>query len=231
MMNVRNHKNLNGFSLVELLVVISIIAVLLAIMIPSLSKARLQARVLIVNYELNQVGLALEAYESSNAGNWPAVRWDCMAPEHIYSLPPELVDGGYLPGKKNELIHTSTVEDKFYTGHTYKYVAVGKAFTQLGTKSPDRYLSIPQNFPTSNQGKLVQYKDRQTCPVKWVLFSLGPGYPIKEIGTRNWKGFPIDDGFPVLQDSWYGHTKPGVGILTRIKTSKNQFLGTFQKSK
>jgi prepilin-type N-terminal cleavage/methylation domain-containing protein len=65
-MIARHHKLLKGFSLIELLVVMAIVAALLAILYPSLSRARLQAKILVVNQELNQVGLALEAYEFSN---------------------------------------------------------------------------------------------------------------------------------------------------------------------
>jgi prepilin-type N-terminal cleavage/methylation domain-containing protein len=233
MMNVRYNKNLQGFSLVELLVVISIIAVLLAIMIPSLSKARLQARVLVVNYELGQIGLALEAYETANSGNWPATRSDCSELEHTYSLPPELVKGGYITGtKKNRKTFVSNIEDKFYAGHTYKYIAPGPLYDNSGSPFADQYLYIAKSFPSmSSDSMLQQYSDRKTSPVKWVIFSLGPRYDTKQIGTRNWMGFPLNEGFPVMQDSWYGHKKPGVGILTRIKTSKNQFYGTFQKTK
>jgi prepilin-type N-terminal cleavage/methylation domain-containing protein len=232
-MNVQNHKNLNGFSLVELLVVISIIAVLLAILFPSLSKARLQARVLVVNYELSQIGLALEAYETANNGNWPATRSDCSALDHMYSLPPELVKGAYITGtKKGKKQYFSNVEDKFYLGHTYKYIAPGPLYDYSGSPFGDQYLCIAKNYPVnSGNMELIKYSDRKTSPVKWTIFSLGPSYPVKEIGTRDWVGFPVDSGFPVLQDSWYGHGKASVGILTRIKTSKNQFYGTFQKSK
>jgi len=228
-MIARHHKLLKGFSLIELLVVMAIVAALLAILYPSLSRARLQAKILVVNQELNQVGLALEAYEFSN-NSWPPARWDCMAQGHMYSLPPELVDGGYIPGSKASLIHFSDIEDKFYRRHSYKYIAVGKAFTQLGLKSPDRYLYIPCSFPADGNSQLVKYMDRKTCPVKWVLFSLGPGYDTQKIGTKEWKGFPIEQGFPVLQDFWYSQ-KAKAGILTRIKLSNNQFVGTFQKNR
>ncbi|OQA01337.1 MAG: Type II secretion system protein G precursor [Planctomycetes bacterium ADurb.Bin401] len=228
MMNVLYRKNSKGFSLVELIVVIAVLAVLLAILIPSLSKARLQARVLVVNYELGQIGLALEAYETSN-NNWPVTRSDCSSIEHIYSLPLELVKGGYITGtKKNRKTFISNVEDKFYIGHTYKYIAPGPLYDYSGTQLENQYLCISQNFPANTSDVLVKYTDRKTSPVKWVLFSLGPKYDTNQFRSRDWMGFPVDKGFPILQGSWYDK-KSGKGILTRIKASSNQFYGTFQK--
>jgi len=57
----RRHKE-SGFTLVELLVVIAIIALLLSILIPSLQKAKRQAKTIICGMRQKQVGLGLLAY-------------------------------------------------------------------------------------------------------------------------------------------------------------------------
>lgn len=64
-------KKRKGFTLVELLVVISIIALLLAILLPSLSRAREAARDIQCLANTHSIALALVLYESSNEGLLP----------------------------------------------------------------------------------------------------------------------------------------------------------------
>jgi prepilin-type N-terminal cleavage/methylation domain-containing protein/prepilin-type processing-associated H-X9-DG protein len=61
-------KKRNGFTLVELLVVISIIALLLAILMPALGKARDQGRLLVCKSNLKQLGLCYAMYVQQNDG-------------------------------------------------------------------------------------------------------------------------------------------------------------------
>lgn len=60
-----------AFTLIELLVVIAIIALLLAILMPSLRRARDQARAVTCRSNLKQIGLAFTLYTEDNAGKFP----------------------------------------------------------------------------------------------------------------------------------------------------------------
>jgi len=60
-----------GFSLVELLVVISIIAILIALMIPAISKAKYSAQLLTCKNTIRQVGAAAINYAVNNKGWYP----------------------------------------------------------------------------------------------------------------------------------------------------------------
>lgn len=63
--------NRHGFTLVEILVVISIIAILLAISIPALLSARASARETVSLSNIRQSGLAIETYLNANSNTYP----------------------------------------------------------------------------------------------------------------------------------------------------------------
>ena len=63
--------NNNGFTLIELLVVVAIIALLMGILLPSLSRARRQAKKISCISNMRQMGVALQAYLMENENRLP----------------------------------------------------------------------------------------------------------------------------------------------------------------
>jgi len=69
------NRNKSGFTLVELLVVISIMALLMSILMPSLSKARKQAQAVVCQANLKQWSSVFLVYANSNDDCLPGTSW------------------------------------------------------------------------------------------------------------------------------------------------------------
>ena len=117
-----------GFTLTELLVVISIIGLLMGMLLPAVSRAREQAKVTVVNAELRQIGIAMDMYFDDNR-KFPPTQEDCATgklTDHLYQLPRALITSHYLPSMPKDQAMTTNLEDRYHLGHTYKYRSCGE---------------------------------------------------------------------------------------------------------
>lgn len=114
-----------GFTLVELLVVIGIIALLIAILLPALTAARRQANTLKCATQLREIGNCFQFYYIDNKGYWPVGRVD-------YNM--------YVP-PTSPLYNQYTIDDTKYpdaggnAGYWYTFLTKYATKAKLGTTS------------------------------------------------------------------------------------------------
>jgi len=200
----------SAFTLIELLVVLAIIALLAALMLPALSRAKEKAKVTRVHAELYGIGLALQMYADDHAGQLPPVRVNCNSDlsEHWCQLPVELAAERYLPlGQEGG--RQANMEDPFDPGHTYKYAAPGPQLFN-GEPTGNYALWVPTNFPNLDSDFGRFYRSPAESPVCWAVWSLGP--KPKSAKSRS-------SHAPMSERTWYKHSG-GAGVIVRYATQE-----------
>lgn len=201
-------KDRASFTLVELLVVATIISLLAGLLLPVLARAKEKAKVAKVHAELYGIGIALQMYADDHSGNVPPVRVNCNSDlaEHWCQLPLELAAMGYLP-RGFEAGREANMQDPFQRGFTYKYAAPGPQL--LNNQPVGNYaLWVPTNFPDLSGTNGKYHTDPKASPVKWVIWSLGPK-------PRSAKS--LSQYAPMSSDTWYRRAGDS-GVIMRYAT-------------
>lgn len=119
---LRASRRARGFTLIEVLVVVAVIALLIAILLPSLNRAREQARTAVCIANLHHIGHGMNMYRSDNRGWLPVGPPDKLSYlvydpnrqvyEYVNPLPPGMGYRRILPwsnchwgGRRAALIH------------------------------------------------------------------------------------------------------------------------------
>lgn len=101
-----------GFSLLELLVTITIMSVLMAVVVPTLQHARERTKQIQCISNMRQIGVALRGYQNDHKGKYPQVIVDATHNWQTYLADPTL-QGIYLSG--SILAPDGAGESKFKT--------------------------------------------------------------------------------------------------------------------
>ncbi len=96
---LRMPRNRKGFTLIELMIVIAIIAILAAILVPNFIRARAQGQVTACKSNLKNIGTALEMYSTDSSGRFPTTLTN-LTPNYLKNIPtcPSLGSNTYTAG-------------------------------------------------------------------------------------------------------------------------------------
>ena len=166
--------NLRGFTLVELLVVIGIIAIMIGMLMPVISRARIAAQITKAHADLRSITTALMIYQDDHRGQLPPTRFSCSTRTE-YELPVELALGKYLPGEQPGLVLLVRMRDVFDPEKTYRYRAPGPAIVNESTIIEDAAsLWVPDSFPNCDGPTGKYYFTQKQSPVRYAVWSIGP---------------------------------------------------------
>ena len=98
-----------GFTLVEIMIVVAIIALLAAIAIPNLLRARVAANETAAMAGLSSLGTACETYAGANNGQYPATSGSLM------SATPPYLNWDYCVSARHGYVYTCTMATIGYT--------------------------------------------------------------------------------------------------------------------
>jgi prepilin-type N-terminal cleavage/methylation domain-containing protein len=147
----------SGFTLVELLVVIAIIAVLIAILLPSLNRARAAAARVACGSNMRQIALATTNYCQNNKGFLP---------------PPKNIKGGYYVANCWSIDNMKPLFDtKMLTSDKVRYCPTGPNGSLFGGRANYEYQPHPGTLdPATNPS----FSDGPNTSVRWKKLSEMP---------------------------------------------------------
>lgn len=119
----------SGFTLVELLVVIGIIALLISILLPALNRVKQQANRLVCQSNMRQIAIGVMTYVADNKGYMPFPNWGDTTQTSPYSIGWLFTGGGNHGGWTGAPWNAPNLpEDGGKTGALYKYLKTTKVY-------------------------------------------------------------------------------------------------------
>lgn len=173
------------FTLIELLVVIAIIAILAALLLPSLSSARKYAKSIDCKNRQRQVGI-LESYYANDYNGYICLAWQDES--HFYAWF-QFIDQ-YMSDKKS-LLCPSEKPDKYSTGGTKPYACYGGNREQSSfprailNPTRERIMTKMEHIPNSTILIADSYRFDSGIACQWYLFRYNADAENSAVHTRH----------------------------------------------
>ena len=197
-----------GFTLVELLVVIGIIAVLISILLPALTKARVAAQNIACLSNLRQIGTAIAMYATDNQDGMPCGEW-----------------GGWTPAPDNDTVYWFTLVNPYLGGQgnsansagiTAGYPTISRAFTCPGAFVPigyNHYSSNPIIIGRKSESNHSPYQKMTKLRISSELVLVMDGVQSVSSGNTQAVAFMMDAG----SRFWGAFMTGGLSNSTRFR--------------
>jgi prepilin-type processing-associated H-X9-DG protein len=165
------------FTIIELLVVVSIISILTGILLPALNMARKSARGVTCKNNLKQLGLAFNMYINDYDGTYPSARWKTGSKLRWQNSIGNFIGGSVLdPGVGSDPKDSTATLDNIIINESFKCPETKNSLNQ-----------IPTGALTNSTGNRGNYLRTGSYGYNWATF--GPFTILGGITTT--RRFPV----------------------------------------
>ncbi len=214
-----------GFTLIELLVVVAIIALLISILLPSLAKAKEQAKKATCGANLRSLSQAVQSCYTDNRDYGPS--WDDgEAPgvpgNVLYSWPDTLFDMGYLGNDEAQVCPSDLHPDEMTIRHITES-GVDYRYVDRFYYGDDPKVGLRTSYAINAHMHFNFYADRFKDPARQVFAADGWWSWFGALNA-SWIMYPVVTGSAAPADSWNWPARGGSNVGWRHGSERTALI-------